>query len=112
VRRDKASSVAHEVEQRHKEIQDIEKQTEMITELFESVDQIVSQQARVVLDIEEKSEEVKGDTVKATMECGKAIKSARSRNRKKCWCALIVMLIITSIIIVAVIVVTQKAKRA
>jgi syntaxin 1B/2/3 len=85
-----------------------------LLELFDSFDQLVYQQEPVVRGIDEKVKEVHENTVKASIECGKAVESSRSRNRKKWWILLVVVLVIMIVVIVAVVatIITQKAKPA
>ena len=61
-----------------------------LAQLFTDLDAIVVQQEPLVTDIERKGEEVHDNVVKANVEIGGAIEKARSRNRKKWWCLLIV----------------------
>jgi len=61
-----------------------------LAQLFTDLDAIVVQQEPLVTDIERKGEEVRENVVKANVEIGGAIEKARSRNRKKWWCLLIV----------------------
>jgi syntaxin 1B/2/3 len=61
-----------------------------LAQLFTDLDQIVMQQEPLVANIEQKGEEVHDNVVKANEEIGGAIEKARSRNRKKWWCLLIV----------------------
>lgn len=89
-RRGQAQSSLRNVKERHDAIQKIERQMVELAELFTDLDAIVVQQEPLVTDIERKGEEVHENVVKANVEIGGAIEKARSRNRKKWWCLLIV----------------------
>jgi syntaxin 1B/2/3 len=85
-----------------------------LAKLFTDMDDLVSTQAPVVIDIDKLGDEVNRNTVEASRQIGNAVESSRSRNRKKWWCMLVVILIIVVVIVatVTVTVITQKAKRA
>ena len=89
-RRGQAQSSLRNVKERHDAIQKIERQMVELAQLFTDLDAIVVQQEPLVTDIERKGEEVHDNVVKANVEIGGAIDKARSRNRKKWWCLLIV----------------------
>lgn len=61
-----------------------------LAQLFQDLDQIVTQQEAMVTNIEQKGEEVHDNVIKANTEISGAIEKARARNRKKWWCVLIV----------------------
>jgi syntaxin 1B/2/3 len=102
-RRGQAQSTLRNVKERHDAIVKIERQMVELAQLFQDLDQIVTQQEALVTNIEQKGEEVHDNVVKANTEIGGAIEKARARNRKKWWCVLIVILIIIVIIIVALV---------
>lgn len=60
-----------------------------LAQLFQDLDQIVTQQEPLVENIEQKGEEIHDNVVQANTEISGAIDKARSRNRKKWWCLLI-----------------------
>jgi len=100
------------VKERHEAIQKIEQQMIELAQLFQDLDQIVTQQEPMVENIEAKGEEIHSNVVQANTEISGAIDKARSRNRKKWWCLLICILIIIVIaIIVAVVVVVNRGKK-
>jgi len=99
------------VRARHAEIQKIEKQMIELAQLFEDLNAIVVEQEPMVMNIEQKGEEVHENVVKANTEIGGAIEKARSRNKKKWWCLGITILIIIIIIIIAVVVVELNKQK-
>jgi syntaxin 1B/2/3 len=82
-----------------------------LAQLFEDLNQIVQEQEPLVADIEQKGEEVRENVTKGNEEIGKAIVSARARNRKKWWCLLICLLIIIVIAVTAAVVITINNKK-
>ncbi|KFX99918.1 hypothetical protein V490_01569 [Pseudogymnoascus sp. VKM F-3557] len=89
---------------RHEAIQEIEAQMMELALLFQDMGALVVQQENSVTMIEKKGEEVQENLDKGTEHIGVAIKSARSRNRKKWYCLGIVLAIILIIVVVAVVV--------
>jgi hypothetical protein len=61
-----------------------------LAQLFQDMETLVVQQEPMIQDIEQKGEEVTENVGKANEEISGAITKARSRNRKKWWCLLIV----------------------
>lgn len=108
-RRGQSRAALSAVENRHAAIQKIESQMIELAQLFQDMEALVVQQEEAVTVIEQKGEEVQENLDKGTEQIGVAIKTARSRNRKKWWCVLIVVLII--IVIVVVVVVTQVINK-
>ncbi|KFY65577.1 hypothetical protein V496_02464 [Pseudogymnoascus sp. VKM F-4515 (FW-2607)] len=92
------------VRNRHDAIRKIESQMIELAQLFQNMEALVVQQEDSVTMIEQKGEEVQENLDKGTEHIGVAIKSARSRNRKKWYCLGIVLVTII-IIVVAVVVV-------
>ena len=88
-RRGDAQKVSQMVRARHDEIQKIERDFVELAQLFTDLDALVVQQDVAVNDIETKGQEVNDNVNKANTEIDTAIKSARSRRRKKWWCLLI-----------------------
>lgn len=78
------------VEGRHEAVQRVEKTLIELAQLFQEMEAAVVQQEPAVTQIEQKGEEVTDNTAKANTEIDGAIVKARSRNRKKWWCLLIV----------------------
>ena len=60
-----------------------------LAQLFQDMEALVVQQEPAVTQIEQKGEEVTENVGKANVEMDGAIAKARSRNRKKWWCLLI-----------------------
>lgn len=60
-----------------------------LAQLFQDMEALVVQQEPAVVQIEQKGEEVSDNVGKANVEMDGAISKARSRNRKKWWCLLI-----------------------
>lgn len=60
-----------------------------LAQLFQDMEALVVQQEPAVIQIEQKGEEVTDNVGKANVEMDGAISKARSRNRKKWWCLLI-----------------------
>jgi hypothetical protein len=78
------------VRARHDAIQNIEKTMIELAQLFQDLDAIVVQQEPMVQNIEQRGEEVHDNVVQGNQKIESAIEKARSRNRKKWWCVLIV----------------------
>ncbi|KAF2198287.1 t-SNARE [Delitschia confertaspora ATCC 74209] len=110
-RRGQAQSTLRNVKERHEAIQKIERQMVELAQLFQDLDQIVTQQEALVTNIEQKGEEVHDNVVKANTEINGAIDKARSRNRKKWWCLLIAFIIIIIIVVVVVVVVVVNRQK-
>ncbi|KAI9825814.1 MAG: nicotinate phosphoribosyltransferase [Thelocarpon impressellum] len=113
-RRGEAQSALNAVSDRHEAIQKIEQQMIELSEMFQDLDVLVTQQEAAVVNIDQQGEQVTEDVSKANEEISGAIVKARSRNRKKWWCLLIVVLIIIVIIVVALVAyfVTRNSKNA
>lgn len=108
-RRGQATSALNAVEGRHQAIQKIERQIIELAQLFQDMEELVVAQEDMVVDIEQKGEDVAEHMDKGTQEIGTAIKTARSRNKKKWICLGIAVAII--IIIVIVVVITQLVNK-
>ena len=89
-RRGQAQSALRAVESRHQAIQKIEQQMIELAQLFQDMEAMVVNQDNNVVVIEEKGRETAENVDKANVEINGAIEKARSRNRKKWWCALII----------------------
>ncbi|KFZ14731.1 hypothetical protein V502_05926 [Pseudogymnoascus sp. VKM F-4520 (FW-2644)] len=108
-RRGQSRQALSNVQNRHAAIQKIESQMIELAQLFQDMEALVVQQEDSVTMIEQKGEEVQENLDKGTEHIGTAIKSARSRNRKKWYCLGVVLVII--IIIVVAVVVTQVINK-
>lgn len=107
-RRGQATSALNAVEGRHQAIQKIERQIIELAQLFQDMEELVVAQEDMVVDIEQKGEDVAEHMDKGTQEIGTAIKTARSRNKKKWICLGIAVTIIIVIVIIVVIVEVVK----
>jgi syntaxin 1B/2/3 len=125
-RRGQSQKALQEVTSRHAAIQKIESQMIELAELFQDMEALVVQQEAAVTNIEAKGEEVTENVSKANEEISTAIVSARSRNRKKWWCLLVVGMfclclmsktsinrftVIIIVVIVVIIVITQLINK-
>ena len=99
-----AKAALNAVEGRHQAIQKIEKQMIELAQLFQDMEELVTAQEDMVVDIEQKGEDVAEHMDKGTQEIGTAIKTARSRNKKKWICLGIAVAIVVIIVVVVVIV--------
>ncbi|KAF1810382.1 t-SNARE [Eremomyces bilateralis CBS 781.70] len=88
-RRGQAQRTLGAVQQRHAEIQKIERQMIELAQLFQDLDAVVMQQDEMVVQIEQKGEEVHENIVKGNTELDTGIIKARGARRKKWWCLLI-----------------------
>lgn len=88
-RRGQSQSALRAVQGRHEAIQKIESQMIELAQLFQDMEALVVQQEPAVVQIEQKGEEVTDNVGKANVQMDGAISKARSRNRKKWWCLLI-----------------------
>ena len=88
-RRGEARSALQEVQARHTEIQRIEKTIVELAELFNQMEQLVTEQQTMVDNIDMRGEEVVHNVGKAQDELGGAVDKARAARRKKWWCLLI-----------------------
>jgi len=103
-RRGEARSALQEVQARHTEIQRIEKTIVELADLFNQMEQLVTEQQTMVDNIDQRGEEVVHNVGKAQDELGGAVEKARAARRKKWWCLLITLIIIIVILIIALVV--------
>lgn len=71
-------------------MQRIEKTIIELAQLFNDMEQLVTEQEPMVENIDARGEEITHNVDKAQEELGGAVEKARSRRRKKWWCLLIV----------------------
>ena len=102
-RRGNAQRTLGAVNQRHQEIQKIERQMIELAQLFTDLENIVVQQEPLVANIEQKGEEIQDNMVKANVELGGAVKSARAARKKKWICLGICVAIIIVVIIIVLV---------
>jgi syntaxin 1B/2/3 len=89
-RRGQSQSALRAVQGRHEAIQKIERQVIELAQLFEDMNQLVIAQDPIVTQIDQHAENVQQDVTNANVQLNGAIEKARSANRKKWWCLLIV----------------------
>ena len=89
-RRGQSQTVLRQVSDRHEAIAKIERQMIELAQLYQDMDVLVTQQEAAVVNIDQQGEQVTQDVGKANEQIDNAIVSAKSRNRKKWWCLLIV----------------------
>jgi syntaxin 1B/2/3 len=100
------------VAERHGNIKKIEKDTIDLFEVVQEFSNIVDGQELTTLQVMEKSHDINLNVENGTKQIENAKVSARSRNRKKWWCSLLVILILIGItVVVAVVVVVIKGKN-
>jgi Syntaxin len=85
-RRGNAQSTLRAVQDRHREIQKIERMMVELAQLFQDLDAVVIQQEAAVENIEQQGEQVEENVAKANVHMDGAIDSARAARRKKFWC--------------------------
>lgn len=102
-RRGQAQRTLGAVNQRHQEIQKIERQMIELAQLFTDLENIVVQQEPLVENIEQKGEEVHDNMMKANTELGGAVTSARAARRKKWICLGICVAIVIAVIVIVLI---------
>jgi len=84
------------VQDRHAQIQKIERQMVELAQLFQDMDTLIIQQEVAVAQIEQKAEEVVENLDKANDETQVAVTTARATRRKKWWCLLICSMFLPS----------------
>jgi syntaxin 1B/2/3 len=85
-RQGQARAALNAVQDRHAEIQRIERQMVELAQMFQDMDTIVVQQEAAVAQIEQKGEEVAENLIKGNEEIEVAVNTARSTRKKKWWC--------------------------
>lgn len=85
-RQGQARAALNAVQDRHAEIQRIERQMVELAQMFQDMDTIVVQQEAAVAQIEQKGEEVAENLVKGNEEIEVAVNTARATRKKKWWC--------------------------
>ncbi|KAK2601662.1 hypothetical protein QQS21_004813 [Conoideocrella luteorostrata] len=91
------------VKDRHKALEQIERQMTELAQLFQDMETMVVQQDAAVMDIEQKGEEVVDNLDKGNEEVGVAVNTARKTRKKKWICLGICVAIILIIVIVVLI---------
>lgn len=80
-----AYTVLDTVRTRHHDIQRIERTLQELARLFEQLNEVVEVQGEMVANVENRADAVKNETERANAEIGKAVVSARRRQRLKWW---------------------------
>ncbi|KAI0457361.1 t-SNARE [Xylaria acuta] len=96
-RRGQAQAVLNAVQDRHAQLQKIERQMMELAQLFQDMDTLVMQQDVAVTNIEQKGEEVVENLNRGNVEIGTAVNTARATRKKKWICLGISVLIIVII---------------
>jgi syntaxin 1B/2/3 len=109
-RRGQAQAVLNAVQDRHAQLQKIERQMMELAQLFQDMDTLVMQQDVAVANIEQKAEEVVVDLDRGNNEIGTAVNTARATRKKKWICLGIVVAII--LVIVAIVAIYFGIKNA
>jgi syntaxin 1B/2/3 len=99
-RRGEARTALTEVQNRHREIQKIEKTMGELAQLFRDMEVLVAEQEEPIRHIDEQATTVQQDIEHGVAHTQKAIISARAARKKKWWCVLIVFIICAIIAIV------------
>jgi len=100
-----------EVQERHKDIQKIERTLTELAQLFNDMSILVEQQDETLDVIEETAAHVEKDTEVGLGYTAKAVESGRSARKKRWICfGLFVLLLIIAAIIIAVVVVNNRNK--
>lgn len=85
---------------RHNDIQRIEKTMSELALLFQQLNEQVVYQEAQVIQAEEQTTQVHGDTEKANEQLTSGIKSARRARKLKWWCLFVIVLILAIIALV------------
>jgi len=106
-----SKAVYREVQERHKDIQKIERTLAELAQLFNDMSILVEQQDETIDVIEDTAGHVEKDTEAGLGHTVKAVESARGARRKRWICfGLIVLLLVIIAIVVAIEVVTHQKK--
>lgn len=94
-----ASSVLGNVRARHNELQRIEQTLTELAVLYQELATMVEQQETVIVDAENKGQDVVNNLESGNQQVAEANKSARNRRKLKWWCFFIVVLIIIAAVL-------------
>ncbi|KAK0727073.1 t-SNARE [Lasiosphaeria miniovina] len=92
-----ASEVLRNVQARHTELLNIERQIRDLMDLMQYLSTQVVEQSAMVQQAAQKAEETTDHLDNANVQLGKGVDHARRRRRLKWWCALVVFLIVLAI---------------
>lgn len=106
----RANDVKTAVMARRDEIKGIERSMIELSQLVIQTNELVTQQAPAVENIDQGAERVAGDLGNANVQLGQAVQSARNARKWK-WYALIIIIIIIAIIVAVAVGVTQTQKK-
>ncbi|KAM3529844.1 hypothetical protein NHJ13051_001653 [Beauveria bassiana] len=94
-----ASSVLGNVRARHNELQRIEQTLTELAVLYQELATMVEQQETIIVDAENKGQDVVDNLESGNQQVSQANKSARNRRKLKWWCLFIVVLIIIAAVL-------------
>ncbi|OAQ97443.1 hypothetical protein LLEC1_01811 [Akanthomyces lecanii] len=94
-----ASSLLGNVRARHNELQRIEHTLTELAVLYQELATMVEQQESVIVDTENKGQDVVDNLESGNQQVAQANKSARNRRKLKWWCFFIVVLIIIAAVL-------------
>ncbi|KAA8909922.1 hypothetical protein TRICI_004307 [Trichomonascus ciferrii] len=93
-RRGQARSALTEVQNRHREIEKIERTMAELAQLFHDMELLVAEQDVPIQKIDEQAESVQDDIEQGVSHTNRAISSARAARKKKWWCLGIIIIIL------------------
>lgn len=102
-----ANAALNEVQNRHRDIQQIARTMNELAELFHDMEMMVAEQEPALEQIEFKAEEAQNNIEHGVAMEGKAVESARAARKKKWWCFAIVIIILIIIAIILAVVFTR-----
>ncbi|ODQ65850.1 t-SNARE [Nadsonia fulvescens var. elongata DSM 6958] len=85
-RRGEARTALSEVQNRHREIQKIEKTMSELAQLFHDMEILVAEQEAPIQHVDDQAQLVQNDIEQGVSHTTKAVKSARAARKKKWWC--------------------------
>ncbi|CAN6674505.1 protein Sso2p [Trichomonascus vanleenenianus] len=91
-RRGQARTALAEVQNRHREIEKIEKTMSELAQLFHDMEVLVAEQDVAITHIDEQAQEVQHDIEQGVGHTTRAVFSARAARKKKLWCLLIIII--------------------
>ncbi|WVQ78776.1 hypothetical protein IAT38_000867 [Cryptococcus sp. DSM 104549] len=95
-----ARGAYREVQERHAEIQKIEKTLTELAQMFQEMAMLVEQQDETIVNVENQAQGVDTDIKQGLVQTDKAVESAKKARRKKWICFWIVVLIIVILALV------------
>lgn len=107
-RRGEAKTALAEVQARHRELQKLEKTMAELAQLFQDMEELVTEQHQVFEAVDDNITRAQNDIEKGYGQVGVAVEHARGRRKKKLWCTAILLLILIIIVVVIIIEVIHK----